>query len=175
MKCTSYNSTIRNQCVSLIFKELGDKQKSRKIERCIYNSSIEFSKENNIIKKWDNHLFKNIYISRIRSTYTNLKTDSYLKNTNFKIKILKGDIDCDKISRLTPYDIYPENWKDLIDEKMRKDKLKYEIKPEAMTDMFKCGKCKSRSCTYYEVQTRSADEPMTQFINCLECGNRWKQ
>ena len=58
---------------------------------------------------------------------------------------------------------------------MRKDKLKYELKPEAMTDVFKCRKCGSRSCSYYEIQTRSADEPMTQFINCLNCGNRWRQ
>ena len=44
-----------------------------------------------------------------------------------------------------------------------------------MTDAFKCKRCGSRSCSYYEVQTRSADEPMTQFVNCLECNNRWKQ
>ena len=75
---------------------------------------------------------------------------------------------------LCPLNI-PENWKDLIDEKLRRDKLKYELKPEAMTDVFKCRKCSSRSCSYYEVQTRSADEPMTQFINCLDCGNRWRQ
>ena len=58
---------------------------------------------------------------------------------------------------------------------MKKDKLKYELKPEAMTDMFKCNRCGSRSCTYYELQTRSADEPMTQFITCLTCKNHWKQ
>ena len=55
------------------------------------------------------------------------------------------------------------------------DKLKYELKPEAMTNVFKCRKCNSRSCSYYEVQTRSADEPMTQFITCLNCNNRWRQ
>ena len=50
-----------------------------------------------------------------------------------------------------------------------------ELKPEAMTDNYKCSKCGSRKCSYYELQTRSADEPMTQFINCLNCNNRWKQ
>ena len=47
------------------------------------------------------------------------------------------------------------------------------LKP--MTDQFKCSGRFSRSCSYYEVQTRSADEPMTQFITCLNCKNRWKQ
>ena len=45
---------------------------------------------------------------------------------------------------------------------------------EASTDAFKCGKCKQRKCTYYQLQTRSADEPMTTFVTCVNCDNRWK-
>ncbi|KAM0685429.1 transcription elongation factor TFIIS, partial [Conglomerata obtusa] len=37
-------------------------------------------------------------------------------------------------------------------------------KLEAETDIFKCGKCKQRKTTYYQLQTRSADEPMTTFV-----------
>ena len=40
--------------------------------------------------------------------------------------------------------------------------------------LFKCGKCKSKKTTYYQLQTRSADEPMTTFVTCLACMNRWK-
>ena len=47
-------------------------------------------------------------------------------------------------------------------------------KKEASTDAFKCGKCKQRKCTYYQLQTRSADEPMTTFVTCVNCDNRWK-
>ena len=64
-------------------------------------------------------------------------------------------------------------WKEVIDKKKLEDKLKYEPKPIATTDMFKCGKCKKRKCTYYQLQTRSADEPMTTFVRCVECGNQW--
>ena len=58
---------------------------------------------------------------------------------------------------------------------MERDKLLFEMKPESMTDVFKCHKCKKRECSYYEVQTRSADEPMTVFVTCLNCKNRWRQ
>lgn len=42
------------------------------------------------------------------------------------------------------------------------------------TDLLKCGKCRKSNCTYNQVQTRSADEPMTTFVYCNECGHRWK-
>lgn len=45
---------------------------------------------------------------------------------------------------------------------------------QAETDMFKCGKCRGRKCTYFQMQTRSADEPMTTFVTCVNCGNHWK-
>ena len=75
---------------------------------------------------------------------------------------------------MTVQETFPEHWKHLIDEKYRKNKVLYETKKEAMTDQFKCRKCGSRETCYYEMQTRSADEPMTIFITCLNCGNRWK-
>ncbi|KAI9549625.1 unmed protein product [Daphnia sinensis] len=42
------------------------------------------------------------------------------------------------------------------------------------TDAFQCYKCKSRKCLYTQVQTRSADEPMTTRVKCLHCGHGWK-
>ncbi len=45
----------------------------------------------------------------------------------------------------------------------------------AATDEFKCRKCKSRCCTYMQKQTRSADEPMTTFIRCLDCNFQWRE
>jgi transcription elongation factor S-II len=45
---------------------------------------------------------------------------------------------------------------------------------KATTDQFQCGKCRQRKCTYFQMQTRSADEPMTTFVTCVNCGNRWK-
>uniref|UniRef100_H3AB23 Transcription elongation factor n=1 Tax=Latimeria chalumnae TaxID=7897 RepID=H3AB23_LATCH len=64
---------------------------------------------------------------------------------------------------------------------MRKALTKEAIREHQMaktggtqTDLFTCGKCKKKNCTYTQVQIRSADEPMTTFVVCNECGNRWK-
>lgn len=45
---------------------------------------------------------------------------------------------------------------------------------EAPDGMFTCGKCRSQKTTYYQLQTRSADEPMTTFVTCTNCSKRWK-
>lgn len=40
---------------------------------------------------------------------------------------------------------------------------------------FTCHKCKGRDVSMSQKQTRSADEPMTCFFECNDCGNRWRQ
>lgn len=37
-----------------------------------------------------------------------------------------------------------------------------------------CGKCKMSRVAYSQAQTRAADEPMTTFCECTNCGHRWK-
>jgi transcription elongation factor S-II len=172
---TSTTDEVRNKHVLILNNELNNTKLSRQIEKHIYNTTIQSSKQKHIVRKWDNFLFKELYVSKIRSFYSNICKTSYVKNPDFKDKILTGEILPKDIGNLSVYDVYPDNWSELLDKKIKRDKLKYEMKPQAMTDQFKCRKCGSRSCSYYEVQTRSADEPMTQFISCLDCGNRWKQ
>jgi transcription elongation factor S-II len=175
MKTTNYSDPIRLKYYGILEKVIGDESLSRNVERGIFNHVLEECSQKKITKKWDNPYFKNLYVAKIRSIYSNLKGDSYIGNEGFKGRLISGEFSALDVAKLSVYDVFPDNWKELFDLKTKRDKLKHELKPEAMTDVFKCHRCGSRSCSYYEVQTRSADEPMTQFINCLECGNRWKQ
>ena len=63
-------------------------------------------------------------------------------------------------------------------DKIRADALRESERGQqahiATTNQFQCGKCRQRKCTYYQMQTRSADEPMTTFVTCTNCQNRWK-
>ncbi|GIQ80387.1 hypothetical protein KIPB_001180 [Kipferlia bialata] len=44
----------------------------------------------------------------------------------------------------------------------------------SVSDQFPCSKCKAKQTTYYQLQTRSADEPMTTFCTCIPCGHSWR-
>ena len=177
MEFSNINDPHRKISVSVIYHYLGHFGKSQWIERSIYNRTIQLSKHKRIHRRWDNKPFTYLYKDILRSVCANLNGDSYLHNVSLKQRVLDGTIDYKNLASLSGFDVFPETWKELFEKKEAQDKLKYEMKPESMTDEFKCRACGSRSCSYYEVQTRSADEPMTQFVNCLnpECGNRWKQ
>ena len=146
----------------------------RRIERGIFNYSLRKADESLIIKRWENNLFRSIYIDKCRSVYTNLKKDSYVKNIRLLDRLYDKEFQLQKLAFMTPQHTFPEKWKKLLDERYKRDKILYETKPEAMTDQFKCGRCKKRECSYFELQTRSADEPTTIFVTCNNCGKRWK-
>mgnify|MGYP000391775948 CR=1 FL=1 len=63
---------------------------------------------------------------------------------------------------------------DEIDKLIEKEKKLYSNSAKASIFLY-CSRCKKKTnCDYYQLQTRSADEPMTTFVTCLECGKRWK-
>jgi DNA-directed RNA polymerase subunit M/transcription elongation factor TFIIS len=75
---------------------------------------------------------------------------------------------------MTHQELDHDRWAELIEAKSKRDKNKFESNVAAATDTFTCRKCHKNQCTYYQMQTRSADEPMTTFVTCIPCGNRWK-
>ena len=172
---SNLHDPLRNQIVEKINSIVYHFNKSRNIERSIYNYSIKKANENYIVKKWDNKKFKSIYFNKVRAVYTNLKSNSYVNNKSFVERVKKNEIKTKDIANLKNHEVFPEYWKEKIDIKMKRDQMLFEMKPESMTDAFLCKKCKKRECSYYEVQTRSADEPMTVFVSCLNCKTRWRQ
>ena len=66
------------------------------------------------------------------SIYSNLKSDTYIKNNYLLKNILKNKIDPNDIAKLSVYDIFPDNWKELMDRKSKMDELKYTLKPKCM-------------------------------------------
>lgn len=47
--------------------------------------------------------------------------------------------------------------------------------PVGIKGLFICKRCHSDETISTEMQTRSADEPMTIFIQCVKCKNRWRK
>lgn len=160
----SFRKNIRGKLQELLESE----KKAVNLEKGVYNYSIKEANSRKVVKKWDNPYYIQIYLDRLRSIYINLSKPELLNS------VKDGTIKTKTLAFMTHQEMQPEKWEPLIQAKIKKDKSKYDTQQEAMTDTFKCRKCHSNKCSYYQMQTRSADEPMTTFVTCLECANRWK-
>jgi transcription elongation factor S-II len=138
------------------------------LEKAIFNYAIKEATQKKIIKKWENPYFKQLYVDRLRTIVNNLKHPEILQQ--LQSEELKPQV----FVFMTHQEMNPSRWSTLIQQKIKRDASKFNTNIEASTDMFTCKKCKSKKCTYYELQTRSADEPATIFITCLDCGKHWK-
>lgn len=131
------------------------------------------------------YIRKNIYIDfidvttilsvqlQVRSRIANLRD---AKNPNLRTNFLVGAITPARLAVMTAEEMASDEIKQLR-EQFKKEAIndaQLATVQGTKTDLLKCGKCKKRNCTYNQVQTRSADEPMTTFVLCNECGNRWK-
>ena len=144
---------------------------ARNTERAVYNYAIKECRSKKMICKWDKQSFVTIYIDRLRTVLFNLK------QTNIVNMLKNGKLTPKEYVFMSHQEMKPEHWAEAIKNKMKKDDNKFNAKQEASTDLFTCPRstCKSKRCTYYEMQTRSADEPMTIFITCLDCGKNFKR
>jgi len=137
------------------------------LEKAVYNYAIQEATFRKLRKLWEKQEYRQLYLDRCRSIYNNLT------ETNIG-QLINGDIAPQTFAFMTHQELNPERWAALIDRKLKRDASKYEKRVGSSTDMFTCKKCKSKNCTYYELQTRSADEPATIFVTCLDCGKHWK-
>lgn len=166
---------IRKGIIDKINEFICNEKKSKHIERSIYNDTLYQADILKVVKLWSNRHFRSLYRDKVRSFILNLNENSYIGNNYLCNELKNGkNIKPKNCGSLHHQEIFPQRWKKLIDAKMKKDEMKMTIDKRNATDEFFCKRCKQRECTYYQLQTRSADEPMTTFVTCLNCGNYWK-
>ncbi|XP_016427566.1 transcription elongation factor A protein 3-like isoform X5 [Sinocyclocheilus rhinocerous] len=127
----------------------------------------------------EDHIYQEIkatdmkYKNRVRSRISNLKDP---KNPNLRKNVLAGAIELSRIAVMTAEEMASDELKLLRNVLTQEAIREHQMAKTGgtSTDLLQCGKCKKKNCTYNQVQTRSADEPMTTFVLCNECGNRWK-
>lgn len=156
---------------SFFIKSIND---SDDISKKIYNLTLEIE-----AKLHEMHYLssekKDIYLKQTKAIVLNL-----YNNTEFVKEIFEGNLPADKLSKMEPGEMASKEMK------IKREKLKEEafnarrsdwniLRASKKPGIYRCGKCKSYSTTYYQAQIRRADEPMTTFITCLECTHSWKQ
>jgi transcription elongation factor S-II len=111
------------------------------------------------------------YSAKYRDLKANLR-----RNADLRLRLLRQELAPAELVDMTAEELKTAQAREreaIIAERMLYHKQR-GIPQAASTDQFRCGRCGQRACTYFQMQTRSADEPMTTFVTCMHCGNRWK-
>ncbi|KAM8864209.1 transcription elongation factor A protein 2 isoform 3-T5 [Spinachia spinachia] len=160
---------VRNKCRELLVAALQTDDDHKTIGVHCENLAAQIEEE--IFQEFKTTDIK--YKTRLRSRISNLKDQ---KNPDLRRNVLCGNISAQRIASMTAEEMASAELKqkrqDLTKESIREHQLSKVGGTE--TDMFICSKCHGKNCSYTQVQIRSADEPMTTFVLCNNCGNRWK-
>lgn len=133
-----------------------------RIEAGIFEFALVYS----CMKSYIKTMIPAVYRDKAYDLLENINPSNELQNNTLLKSIKENNINPQMLAFLRPQDLHPERWQELI----KKNKLREEQKNKrATTDLYQCWKCKERRCRTVQLQLRSADEPMTIIVTCLNC------
>ena len=165
-------SSKRNNTRKNLYKNLkvclkdGEEQKEELVQKVIKIEEVIYEKY-----KGDGP-----YTNRVLEILHNIKDKD---NIEFREGIVNGEIKPEELATMDEVKMLnKEKRKELdktIEDKVNEARSDWDKKhSKVLSGVYKCRKCGGDKTTQFEMQTRSADEPMTIFITCVECGNRWR-
>lgn len=163
---------VRDRVVGRFRKALGDDTMARHLEVCLWNWTITTCVRDYIPRYWENTGFRYRYTTRALSLAFNLQ---HPQNPGLGDDVRAKRISLKKFANMTPHEMFPALYEPIYERlavrELRKMAVSHKDAPDGM---YTCRACKSRKTQYTCLQTRSADEPMSIFVACLQCGKRWK-
>ncbi|KAI0396497.1 transcription elongation factor [Xylariaceae sp. FL0594] len=157
----------RDRCIGLLYNGLA--YRSLEPEDVVLNKAIEVEAAAFKAYKGDTQPYK----EKMRSLFQNLKIKN---NAELGRNVMSGVIPADKFVVMTSKQLQSAEQR-RQDELLEQENMKnaqVPVEEKSISDSLECSGCKKKMVSYVQAQTRSADEPMTTFCHCLNCGKRWK-
>lgn len=148
---------LRSECINGLLKHV-DKKKATELEKSIYDFSVDYANVHET-----QYLIEQIYETKADEIINMIQN----KETGFLNHIKKGTINLANVAFMKPDELNPDKYNKIIKKKNTEaDKINNQV----TTTVYTCKKCKNNKCQATQRQTRSADEPATTFVTCMECG-----
>lgn len=144
-----------------------------KLEKALWNWTLETIQKDAIPLYWEEPKVRYRYTTKAMSLHFNLTNH---KNPRLLETVLGKKLSFVKLLRSSPAQLFPELW-DPIFERVAEKQLRKQLTTDVdkvPDGMYQCSRCKSWKTTFTQLQTRSADEPMSSFFFCCNCQKRWR-
>lgn len=187
---------LRDWCRNKFAEVVPERPYAKNIEKMVYKWAKDETKRQGDQPAWENWHFRWRYRNKAVNLHRELTRDSDAKvQVNTEVVdgrvvvglklwpqlmyrlIVRKELQSADLPFMKPEELWPEGpWAKAIYKLKAKELVLEAIaaKEEDYDGMFKCRKCGSKKTTYYQMQTRSADEPMTTYVTCASCGLKWK-
>lgn len=167
---------VRAKVAAKFGASLGDADVGKRLEIVLWNAVLRSCQKDGIPFEWTSAV-ANSFRERYTSRAVGIDVFNLRRNERLRASLLDGSIPLKRFVVMKPWEMDPDKWAPVFEQvafKQLRKQLTTDIDtvPEGMLT---CRKCKSKKTTFMEIQTRSADEPMTVFATCLACQHRWKQ
>lgn len=105
------------------------------------------------------------FLKKYPNIYSEENRNALIEERNNDIKLMKK-----KKIFATPIEYNIKKFENIIQEN---NKINALLNQASSSKAYLCNRCGERNTKVTQIQTRSADEPMTTFIFCLTCKNQW--
>lgn len=141
-----------------------DIRKAEQLEKGIFEFSLIHTFLNNLQEKF----VISVYLDKFDDIKNNINGNTKINNKTLKPAILSGEIRPELVPFLSPQQMHPERWSEILNIRKYREDKENNI---ATTDLYKCKKCGERKAKISQMQIRCADEPTSTFVTCLVCYN----
>lgn len=164
--------TARAKVVARFATALDDVTMAKHLEICLWNWTIKTCLRDKIPLFWDDARLRYRYTTRALSLAFNLR---HPRNQALGDRVRSKEVSLKKFANMTPHEMFPALYEPIYERLATRELRKMAVSHKDAPDgAYTCRVCKSKKTQYTCMQTRSADEPMTVYVSCLQCGRRWK-
>ena len=142
-----------------------NKKYVEKIEAGIYDYTKQYCMHNSYNKLLAQTIYKDVRKNIIYNCEQDHQTIQKIKKDMGQNKFNPYNL-----AFLRPEELDEDTWIKII---MRKDTTEEKLNNLPTVDWKPCIRCKCIQYSFYQLQTRSIDEPMTSFYICKQCGKNY--
>lgn len=188
---------LRDWCRNKFAEVVPERPYAKNIEKMIYKWAKDETKRQGDQPAWENWFFRwryrnktvNLFQELTRTSDSKVQVNLEVVNGRVVVSlklwpqliyrlVVRKELQSADLPFMKPEELWLDGpWAKTIYKLKARDLMREAAASknnDSYEGIFKCRKCKSKKTTYYQMQTRSADEPMTTYVTCTSCGLKWK-
>jgi DNA-directed RNA polymerase subunit M/transcription elongation factor TFIIS len=163
-------------------QRLGDaaaQEVAKGLEKGAYNAAVQrcCESEDSYLRQWDSEMFLSIYSARVGLLAASLDPEGSVAKAfpgapaRILGWLLEGQRTAEEVGQMAEADLCPDAG--AAEQALVNQRLQQKV-AERVSALYRCPRCRARSCTLRTVQIGAGDEPSSIMCSCTVCGENFE-